>query len=153
MRTKKATKKELQQIRVATDDLRRMREIWVTLEVALDDLQPMAVALEGYSPIPGKQGGGSWKVGAVTYMLVALCWSKGIEPVIVRPADLRRRFLSRETGTKLDIERAVSMEVQGSEEVLRQVAPSKREHVADAIGYAVLAHEEMLRIRQLAGLR
>ena len=51
VRTKKAKKKELQQIRVATDDLRRMREIWVTLEVALDDLQPMAVALEGYSPM------------------------------------------------------------------------------------------------------
>lgn len=152
LQTKKASKKDLQQIRVATDDMRRVRELWGTVRAWLAEYQPRAVAIEGYSPIPGKQGHGSWKVGAVTYALVALCWAHGIEPVIARPADLRRHFLRRESGSKMDIEQAVGEVVTGAAAVIDAVARSKREHLADSIGYAVVAHHEMQRIRQLAGL-
>lgn len=137
---------------MSTDDLRRVREIWVAVETAIINWQPVALAIEGYSPIPGKQGHGSWKVGGITYMLIGLCWSRGIEPIIVRPSDLRRRFLSKESGSKVDIEHAVALEVWNADAILQKIAPSKREHLADAIGYAVIAYEEMQRIRRVAGL-
>lgn len=152
LKTKKATKKELQTTRVATDDQRRMREIWERVRLMLRTQEPIAVAIEAYSPIPGKQGGGAWKVGAVTQMIMGLCWSEGIAPVVVRPSDLRRRFLRRDTGSKMDIEQAVGGEVSGASALLEQFARSHREHVADALGYAVIAHEEMMRIRSMAGL-
>jgi Holliday junction resolvasome RuvABC endonuclease subunit len=150
--TKKAKKKALQQIRVATDDMRRIRALWVTVQQWLDKYLPAAVGIEGYSPIPGQQGGGSWKVNSVTYAMVGLCWSRGIEPVIMRPSDLRAHFLDRQYGTKLDIECAVTKAVHGVSEFLLTMSASNREHVADAIGYAVLAYAEMERIRTLAGL-
>lgn len=152
LKTKKATKKELQTTRVATDDQRRMREIWEAVRLLIRSQKPSAVAIEAYSPIPGKQGGGAWKVGAVTQMLMGLCWSEDISPVVVRPADLRRRFLRKEGGSKLDIEQAVGGEVAGTLALLEHFAKSQREHIADAIGYAVIAHEEMMRIRHMAGL-
>lgn len=152
LKTEKARKKELQQIRVSSDDQRRMREIWVAVQHAMIEAKPVAVAIEAYSPIPGKQGGGAWKVGAVTQMLMALCWSQGVEPVIARPADLRRRFLKQGDGTKSAIEQAVGDEISGAAAALEQFPRSKREHVADAIGYTAIAYDEMMRIRHLAGL-
>ena len=150
--TKKAKKKDLQEIRVSTDDQRRMRDIWDQVRQIMHQVELSAVAIEGYSPIPGRQGGGAWKVGAVTQMLMALCWAEKCEPVIVRPTDLRKRFLRNTSGSKLDIEQAVSDEVSGAARFLETFPKSRREHLADAIGYAVVAYDEMMRIRRVAGL-
>lgn len=152
LRTKKLKKKELRTVRVMDDDQRRMREIWEAVKKVVRETKPRAIAIEGYSPIPGKQGGGAWKVGAVTQMLVALCWAEGTEPVLVRPADLRKRFLRTSKGTKTDIEGAVGEVVGGASGLIEGFARTQRQHVADALGYAVVAHEEMMRIRTLAGL-
>lgn len=150
--TKKATKKELRSTRVAVDDLRRMREIWDQIESLIATYQPKVIALEGYSPIPGQQGGGAWKTNAVTHVLVGLCWAKGFRPIMARPGDLRRMYLGKDKGSKLDIENVMLKRVVGAGEVLNRVAKSKREHVADAIGYATVGYEETKRLWAMMGM-
>lgn len=113
---------------------------------------PRVVAIEGYSPIPGQQGGGAWKTSAVTYLLVGMCWEKGLRPIIARPGDLRRLYLGSDKGSKLEIEEAMLTRVACAREALDRVAKTKREHVADAIGYATVGYEETKRLWAMMGM-
>ncbi len=147
--TKKASQKELKAIRVVDDDQRRLRHVWDTVRAALDAYDVAAVGIESFAPIPGQQGHGGWKTGASTMMLVSLCWSRGMQPIMARPGDLRRAFLGKDSGSKIDIQRRMVALLDRAQSFLDLVARSKQEHVADAMGYAVVAQRELLRLREL----
>lgn len=152
LESKKADKKTLQAIRVADDDSRRMLGFWDELLTVIRSSGAVAMGLEQWRPFPGQMGGNAWKVGAAAQMAQCAGWACGIRPVWFLPSDLKRRFLGQQAGDKNRIGYAILQHVDGLAELMASVARGKHEHIYDAVGLAVLALEEMYRVRQMAGL-
>lgn len=151
LETAKAPKKVMRDLRVAADDQRRLKYYWDQLVAEMKAHQVVAIGVESYAPWPGQMGGSAWKVG-FTYQL-AMCagWAHGVLPMVFRPDDLKRRLLGRNAGTKGAVEAALKALVSGFADALQELPKTKREHVADAVGHAVLAMEEAARMRAMYG--
>lgn len=150
--SEKADKKSLQQLRVASDDQRRIREFWDELDDLLTRIPPKAIGVEGWRPFPGMVGGNAWKVGLAAQMAQCVGWKHGIMPAQFLPSDLKRRFLGKAAGDKNRVGYAILQHVEGLAPLMAEHAKGKHEHIYDAAGLAVLALEEMYRIRALAGM-
>jgi Holliday junction resolvasome RuvABC endonuclease subunit len=152
METKKADKKTLQTLRVASDDQRRLREFWDGLMEIIREHQPKAVGVEGWRPFPGQMGGNAWKVGAAVQVVQCVGWACGLNPAVFLPSDIKRRFLGNKAGDKNRVGYALLQAVEGLAPIMADTAKGKHEHIYDAVGLAYLALEEMYRIRALAGM-
>ena len=147
--TQKSDKKTMRDLRVSADDQRRLKTFWDVLIDYFGRLQIKAAGIESYCPFPGQAGGSAWKVGFAYEMAVCACWAKNVTPMIFRPDDLKRRFLNKKSGSKLEIEEAIVELVSGAREELDKYPKTKREHIADAIGHAYLAMEELQKMRSM----
>jgi len=96
-------------------------------------------------------GGNAWKVANVAQSIVCLGWTNGYRPMLFRADDLKRYFLGRNKGTKDDVEKALYEHVEGLSKAIERFPETKREHVADAVGHAVLALNELEEMRRMAG--
>jgi len=148
--TKKGSKKQLRNLRIADDDQRRIKELYDATVATLKKYKAHGIGVESYTP-HGPMGGGAWKVGNVAQSIVCLGWSLGFRPMLFRPDDLKRTFLGRNKGTKLDVQVALYEHVDGLEKALMRFPETNREHLADAVGHAVLALDEMEEMRRMAG--
>lgn len=151
LETKKGPKKVMRDLRVATDDQRRLRYFWDNLHLIIAAHMPQAIGVESYAPWPGQMGGNAWKVAFAYQLAVCSGWAHGLLPMVFRPDDIKRRFLGKNAGTKGEVEAALGKLVTGFEEELAKLPKTKREHVSDAVGHAVLAIEEAGRMRAMYG--
>jgi len=149
--TKKATKKELRNLRMCVDDQRRMRLLSDASEELIKKYNPHVIGIEAYAPTIGRMGGNAWKVGNVMQAMVCLSWNYGYEPLIFLASDLKRTFLGKSSGSKLEVEEVLREKVLGVGDILARFPKTKQEHVTDAIGHAVLALTELEKMRRMAG--
>lgn len=153
IKTKKATKKLRGNLRAATDDQNRYREIWLALNRILDrfEFKIKAIGIETYS-VYGARAGNAWKTAIVFGGIVFLAFCEGIYVAPFTPLDLKRCFCKCSGASKQDVEKALSPYVNGfSSEILRYVK-TNREHIADATGHAYLVLKELEENRVLFGL-
>ena len=151
IRTAKAKKKDLRNIRVAADDSRRIRELHNGLADLATAFSPQALAFEVYSPY-GKQGGSAWKSSRVEGGVQLFGLERGMLVLPFHPQDLKRAICGKVSSSKDDVIREMSVKVANLEAMLAQLPKTMREHAADAAGYAYLAFEEMMRMRAMMGL-
>ena len=143
--TKKASKETLRQIRVASDDQRRLFEFWGALQDIVIRYRPLVLGVEQWRPFPGQMGGNAWKVGSAVQVVHCLSWQHGLPSFPFIPNDLKRRFLGQKSGDKNQVGYAVLQHILGLAPLLSTISPSKHEHVYDAAGLAYLALEEWRR--------
>lgn len=152
METKKGSKKEMRDLRVAADDQRRLKEFWDGASDVLKRWEITSMGVESYAPWPDQMGGNAWKV-AFAYQLAVCCgWAHGLLPMVFRPDDLKRRLLGKNSGTKTEVEDAIRYRILGASEALDKIAKTKREHAADAIGHAYLALGEVEKMHAMYGV-
>lgn len=151
LETSKSSKKAMRDIRVSADDQRRLRSIWDALSETIEQYHPNAIGVESYALFPGQLGGNSWKVALAYQLSVCVGWKYGVLPMVFRPDDLKRRFLGKNAGTKLAVEDVLKVLVLGFKDALLEFPKTKREHVTDAVGHAVLALEESAKMRAMYG--
>lgn len=139
---KKKRKRKLPKgTRVSDDDLRRMREVWTALLETFDEWRPAGIAVEHYAPWAGSMGGNAWKTALGYQLAICAAFTVGWGPVvkITRPDDLKRAFLGKTKGTKVQTIKAMHQKVLGLEEALDDFNEGDHEHVVDAVGHAYLA--------------
>ena len=151
--TKSDMKKQKRKIRVSTNDQRRLDEIYERLVWVIDTFQPRAIGIEDYQVNP-KQGGTARAAQVLRGVGMVQCLAKERNILLVPylPLDLKKPLTGKAGASKLDVENWLRQNIHGAAKLLDQVAKSKREHAADAMGHAVLALDEMMEIRALSGL-
>lgn len=151
VQTKKADKKLRMNLRATNDDQRRYKEIWEKLDEIADKYEISAVGIEAYRVFSG-QGGNAWKTAVVYGGILFWCFTRGVYVVPFLPSDLKKRFCDKKNASKKEVEDRISFLVQGMHEALQTIPKTKREHVADAAGHAILALEEVEEYRNIIGL-
>jgi len=153
VKTEKAQGKERRDVRVTNDDMRRYFEVLAELSRSFSSHNPTALGIEAYTVNPKQQGS---IAGVKTFGVYtgAMFWARTVGMFVApyRPSDLKRRFCGQQSASKQDVEDALRDEVVGLAEALDDIPKGQREHVADAAGCAVLAMEELDRIRKAMGL-
>lgn len=147
--TQKGDKKQIRDLRVASDDYRRVREIYFELQKIMHAFKPVAVAYEVYQPFTGVQmRTAAWKVARVEGLIVSVGLQHQTLVLPYLTHDLKKGIAVQKSATKVQIERAMVDLVPEIKPKFDAVPKSKREHVADAAGYAFLAFEELDRMLQ-----
>lgn len=147
--TVKASKKDIPGMRVASDDYRRIREIYFELQRIMHAYKPVAVAYEIYQPFTGvHMRAATWKVARVEGLIVSVGLQHQALVLPYLPLDLKKGIAVQRSATKVQIERAMVDLVPELKSRFGGVAKTKREHVADAAGYAFLALEELAKMSE-----
>lgn len=151
--TAKTPKKQMRDLRVTADDFRRVKEIYYALQKLMHDFRPVAIAYEVYQPFVGVQmRTGAWKTARVEGLITSM----GLQhEAIVLPyltGDLKRGIAVQKSATKVQVENAICDLVPELRPKFAAIAKTKREHVADAAGYAFLAFEELRRMAKALGV-
>jgi Holliday junction resolvasome RuvABC endonuclease subunit len=142
------------ELRVSVDDSRRMGEICVSVARAIELYNVAAVAVEVFTVVRGKMGGGAVKTAMAYGALYALVHARGLVWLPLVPTDLKRALCGRVSASKTEIQAAVAARCRGAEEVIQALTKGKREHAADAIAAAIVGQEELRRLSSaLGGLR
>ncbi len=152
LRTKKASKKVLRDLRVSADDQRRLRAFWDGLEGIAVAHAPQALAVETYAPQPGRGGGNAWKAAVVYGLVQGLGLSHGLQVLPFLPGDLKRVFTSRASASKQAVGDVVLGQVVGLAAFLDKLPAGQHEHLTDAAGHALLGLREMVEMRRLMGV-
>jgi Holliday junction resolvasome RuvABC endonuclease subunit len=152
LRTKKADKKVLRDLRVSADDLRRLSSFWRPLHELVRAHKPQALAVETYAPRQGKSGSNGWKAAMAYGMVVGLGLAHGLTIIPLRPDDLKRQFTGRASASKGEVGAAVVGQVSGLAELLSPLPAGQHEHVTDAAGHALLGLFEMIELRRSMGM-
>lgn len=152
VRTEKETKKRLQAVRVANDDMRRVQEMQRGLCTMIEKYNPCAVCVETYSPFRAA-GGNAWKCALVYGMVLGIV---GMYPDLVLlpflPLDLKRNFTLRKSASKDEVGEALFQRVGGLRAMVEDYPKTVREHITDAAGHALLGFHEVARMRSLLGV-
>lgn len=149
--TKKASKKELRSLRVASDDQWRLHEIWSALDAVGQEYGPFAaVGVETYSPYRGT--GSGWKAALAYQLVCCQAWNWGVSALPFMPQDIKRAFAGNISASKGDIIEAMGSKIVSFVVHLEGIAKTKHEHVADAAGHAYLAIEEIYKVRHMLGM-
>jgi Holliday junction resolvasome RuvABC endonuclease subunit len=152
LRTKKADKKVLRDLRVSADDQRRMRTFWAGLQSAAVAGLPQALAVETYAPQPGRNGGNAWKAAMVYGMVQGFGLANGLQVLPFLPSDLKRAFANRASASKQAVADVVLEQVPGLKAFLKGLPEGQHEHLTDAAGHALLGLREMAEMRRMMGL-
>lgn len=151
--TQKAVKKQVRDIRVSADDYRRIKQIYFELQKIMHDFKPVALAYEVYQPFTGAaMRAAAWKVARVEGLIVSVGLQHQVLVLPYLTLDLKKGIAVQKSATKQQVERAMVDLVPGLKAQFEAIAKSKREHVADASGYAFLAFEELRTLAQMAGI-
>lgn len=151
--TVKATKKRARDLRVTADDYRRIKEIYYALQKLMNDFKPVAIAYEVYQPFAGTaMRAATWKVARVEGLIVSIGLQHEALVLPYLTLDLKKGIAVQKNATKVQVERAMVDLVPELAPKFQAVAKTKREHVADAAGYAFLAFEELRSLSQMVGL-
>jgi Holliday junction resolvasome RuvABC endonuclease subunit len=152
LRTKKASKKALRDLRVSADDQRRLRAFWEGLQGIAAVHAPQALAVETYAPQPGRTGGNGWKAAVVYGLVQGLGLSQGLQVLPFLPADLKRVFTNSTSASKEAVADVVLTQVTGLAAFLDRLPAGQHEHVTDAAGHALLGLREMVEMRRMMGV-
>lgn len=151
--TAKTAKKRARDLRVTADDYRRIKEIYFALQKLMQNFKPVALAYEVYQPFTGAaMRAATWKVARVEGLIVSvgLQYQALVLPYLT--LDLKKGIAVQKSATKAQIETAMIDLVPQLKPKFEAVPKTKREHVADAAGYAFLAFEELRALSQMVGL-
>jgi Holliday junction resolvasome RuvABC endonuclease subunit len=152
LRTKKATKKALRDMRVSADDQRRLRAFWVPLHHTIKAFKPQGLAVETYAPQRGRGGGNAWKVAMAYGLVHGVGLAHGLAIMSFQPADLKRTFPGKLSASKEEVATILFDQVDGLEVYLQQLPSGQHEHVTDAAGHALLGLFEMIELRRSMGM-
>jgi len=151
METKPGKKKGSNTLRVTIDDQRRYKEIYTTIDLLCRDFAPFAVGVEAY--LIGQQAASSaWKTAVVYGGVLYYAYSQNMFVAPFLPLDLKRRFVGRQSASKLDVAEGLYPLVDGLENMISVLPKTKREHAVDAAGHAFLVFEEIDKTRELLGI-
>lgn len=151
--TTKTPKKQMRDMRVTADDYRRIKEIYYALQKLMQDFKPVAIAYEVYQPFAGPQmRTGAWKTARVEGLLVGIGLQHEAMVLPYLTIDLKNGIAVARSATKAQVERAIVDLVPELRPKFEAVAKTKREHVADAAGYAYLAVEELQTMAKALGV-
>lgn len=153
LRTQKATKKARRNLRVSTDDARRLEEIFDHVKALVPRFHPLGFAIEVYSPNPTQRGVGAWKTAMVYALIFGLARGCGLPVFSYLPADIKKPFGGRLSASKEAVAEALIDQVQDFESCFSPIPDTLKEHASDACAHAVLGVQEMLRMRQLMGVQ
>lgn len=149
--TKKNDSKLCTNLRACVNDQRRYREIYDQLSKFAEPYPLSAVSVEAYTvSVWGKRGGSggsAWKAAVVYGGVCFWAFCHGIYVAPFLPVDVKSRFCKTKGASKNDVETALREEVKGFSAVIDSYLKTKREHVSDATGHAVLLLEEINRNR------
>jgi Holliday junction resolvasome RuvABC endonuclease subunit len=151
IQTKKADKKNSFNLRATNDDQRRYKEIWKRIDEIDEEYKPCALGIEAYRVFSG-QGGNAWKSAVVYGGLVFWAFTKGMYVAPFLPTDIKKQFCGKNDASKKDVEERLCFLVEGLEATLMKIPKTRREHVADATGHALLAFNEAEEYRRIVGL-
>ena len=152
LRTKKASKKVLRDLRISADDQRRLRSFWDGLQGIAALHSPQALAVETYAPQPGRGGGNAWKAAVVYGLVQGLGLAQGLQVLPFVPSDLKRVFTRSASASKQAVADVVLGQVTGLAAFLDQLPAGQHEHVTDAAGHALLGLREMAEMRRMMGV-
>lgn len=144
--TEKESKKVRVNLRATIDDQRRYREIYQELISFAEPFALSAIAAEAYT-VTGARGGNAWKAAVVFGGICFWAMCNGIYIAPFLPLDLKSRFCDVKNASKLDVENALRKEVIGFDVEINKYSKTKREHISDATGHAILLLEEINRNR------
>jgi len=144
--TKKEDKKLRTNLRANVDDQRRYREIYDQMVEFASPFSLSAISAESYS-VSGARAGNAWKAAVVYGGVIFWAFCNKIYIAPFMPIDLKKRFCKAGNTGKLDVENALCKEVSSFKEEIAKYGKTKREHIADATGHAVLLLEEIKRNR------
>lgn len=151
-------KKLMRNLRVSADDYQRIRQIHFAIRGLVTDFDPVAIAYEVYQPFTGRTKGGkpnfrtsAWKVSRVEGVLVGVGMVHELLVLPYLPLDLKMGFTGKRSATKGEIQAAMVSRIQGFEAAIMALPKTKREHAADAAGYAYLAFAEMDNMAKMTG--
>ena len=147
----KTPKKLLTNLRATTDDQRRYKEIWKALDGIKEKYSPYAVGVEAYTVFQAR-GGNAWKTGVVFGGIIFWAYCSGLFVAPFLPMDLKKRFCNKKSASKEAVEKSLYKLVDGLEEAVNKIPKTKREHVADAAGHALLVMEEVEEHRKMLGI-
>ena len=147
--TKKAEKKSRNNLRVTNDDVHRQIDVCNIVNEIYKQHHPFAVGVEGYRVYASGSGAKTMaSYGGVIWWAATV----GIHVAPFLPDDLRRRFCPGiKKSTKEDVERGVCKVVEGATMFLGRLNKTEHEHLADAIGHAVLILEDLSELRRMIG--
>lgn len=152
LRTQKAPRKALRDLRVASDDLRRLRVFWDGLAALAKAHAPQVLAVETYAPQPGRAGRNGWKAALTYGLVVGFGFAHGLSVMPFTPSDLKRQLARKAGASKQDVAEVVFGQVDDLEPLLRHLPASQHEHATDAAGHAVLGMREMVTLRRMMGV-
>jgi crossover junction endodeoxyribonuclease RuvC len=151
--TTKQSKKQIRDLRVTADDYRRVREIYFELQRLMHDFKPVAIAYEVYQPFTGAQlRAATWKVARVEGLIVSIGLQHQALVLPYLTLDLKKGIAVQKSASKAQIEQAMVDLVPDLKAKFEQIPKTKREHVADASGYAFLAFEELDKMAEWLGV-
>lgn len=149
--TKPGKKKGSNTLRVTIDDQRRYKEVYTAIDSMCIDYTPFAVGVEAY--LIGQMAASSaWKTAVVYGGILYYAYANNMFVAPFLPLDLKRRFVGKQSASKLDVANGLFPLVDGLETMISVVPKTKREHVVDAAGHAFLVFEEIDKTRELLGI-
>lgn len=152
LRTKKASKKALRDLRVSADDQRRICALWAGMDAIATAHRPHALAVETYAPQPGRTGGDAWKAAVVLGLVQGLGLAHGCQVLPFLPSDLKRVLARKASASKQEVADVVLGRVGGLAARLAAIPAGQHEHATDAAGHALLGLEEMQAMRRMMGM-
>lgn len=152
LRTKKASKKALRDLRVSADDQRRIRALWAGMDALAAAHRPHALAVETYAPQPGRMGGDAWKAAVIYGLVQGLGLAHDCQVLPFLPSDLKRVFARKASASKQEVADVVLGRIDGLAALLAAIPKGQHEHATDAAGHALLGLEEMRAMRRMMGM-
>lgn len=142
----------MRNLRVASDDLRRLKELYYDLAGIIQKWKPHALAYEVYQPFKA-QGGNAWKSARAEGMVqaVGLAFDLVLLPFI--PVDLKLGIAGNRSASKKVIQDRMCSLVDDFELMLGDFPKTRKEHPADAAGYGLLAFNELQKMRDFLGVK
>ena len=153
IKTEKADKKERRHIRVTNDDARRYNETFSRLVKIVSQFEVSAVGVEAYTIGQAPVTSASIKTITVYGGLLGLGAALDLFVAPLLPGDLKRRFCGKQSGSKVAVGDGVAGEVKGFQDLRMSFPKTKREHICDAAGLAILAYEEVKKVMIILGIR
>lgn len=151
-RTAKATKKARRNLRVSTDDARRLNELYDCVVALVNRYRPHAIAVEAYTPNPGQKGVGAWKTSMAYALVLAAGRAHKLAVFTYLPADIKKPFGGRLSASKEEVAATLVERVHGFRHWYDAIAKRLQEHASDACAHGVLGAQEMASMRQLMGV-
>jgi Holliday junction resolvasome RuvABC endonuclease subunit len=136
IKTKKNMGKE-KNLRVSTDDARRLELIWEQFDSVAAEFDLKVVAAEVYQPF--KKASSAWKTAMVYGLVLAWAKSRGVPFWCYLPSDLKRAFGMKASASKEEVAGALYRRVPKLGDQILAHAKTNREHLSDAAGHAYLA--------------